>query len=277
MTFNVTFSSSSRSWKACAEKKEKKKEENEKAWNLSSHPDTCCRAAFAALNCNKSEIITARSGVFSRGRVDRGNCRPSIARSRINPALTCRCTIIARPHFISCHQRSDAIRIPPSTGSAIYGQSGDRVINEFCGSDWLRRSENERGRGRERERRGANPSSRRRSERERKREGGSGGRERERREESIAPMQSVAPNEFRTGWKNRWHVIYDDVYINEKCAFGRRHVAAPLRRPAIDDWRPRTCGLPFIVVIINASSCTSAASVFSVRDPLYQCRAIVDR
>lgn len=51
---------------------------------------------------------------------------------------------------------------------------------------------------------------------------------RARREESIAPMQSVAPNEFRTGWKNRWHVIYDDVYINEKCASGRRHVA-PLR------------------------------------------------
>lgn len=49
-------------------------------------------------------------------------------------------------------------------------------------------------------------------------------------EESIAPMQSVAPNEFRTGWKNRWHVIYDDVYINEKCASGRRHVA-PLRWP----------------------------------------------
>lgn len=53
---------------------------------------------------------------------------------------------------------------------------------------------------------------------------------RARREEPIASMQSVAPNEFWTGWKNRWRVIYDDVYINEKCASGRRHVALSFLR-----------------------------------------------
>lgn len=69
-------------------------------------------------------------------------------------------------------------------------EPGDRVINEFCGSNRLRPK-----------------------------------RARERRGTDRLSMQSVAPNEFRTGWKNRWRVIYDDVYINEKCASGRRHVA----------------------------------------------------
>lgn len=75
--------------------------------------------------------------------------------------------------------------------------------------------------------------------------------------EPIVSMQS--PNEFRTGWKNRWHVIYDDVYINEKCASGRRHVprsppsfSVPSKPPVVD-CRPMTA---FIVVIINASSWT---------------------
>jgi len=180
------------------------------------------------------------------------NCRPSNARAAASIQLLHADARLLRGHTPSAAIGAATQYVSPRPARYTAGPVIALLMNSAFQIDWPTDSE---GEPEPRESLSTSPSS----------------------SKPIVSMQSVAPNEFRTGWKNRWHVIYDDIYINEKCASGRRHVAllAPPpfsvpSEPPVVDCRPMTA---FIVVIINAV----VVDGLSVRDPLYQCRAIVDR
>lgn len=193
--------------------------------------------------CNvKSEIISTRSARadVSSGGDDRAELS-SFDRAQPHQSgcyMQMHVGYTAWPHSISCHRRSDAICIS-SAAPARYtaGPVIALLMNSAVWIDWPADSEGERTRA------GSTRVSLYlflflpRNERD--------------VSEPIVSMQSVAPNEFRTGWKNRWHVIYDDVYINEKCASGRRHVAlSPPHCPSLRSRQSSTAGRRLLLLLL---------------------------